>query len=127
VLADDHVEGGGVEWQRGDIGGADLDRVAEPDRVVEPSGDLAVLGGEVDRGDASATFGGDQPGRAADSGAGIEDPVALTDLSQVDQGGGGETAEAVEVLQQREVGGVQRLEILPGRGQGTFERVRPVA
>jgi hypothetical protein len=49
-----------VEWQLGDVGGADVDQVAEPDGVVEPLGDVAVLGCDVDGGDAGAPLGSDQ-------------------------------------------------------------------
>jgi len=54
VLADDDVERARLEWKLGDIGSADRDPVAEPDLVVEPCRDLAVLGCEVDGGDMRA-------------------------------------------------------------------------
>ena len=59
MLAKHNVERGGLEWKLGDVGGADLDHVAEPDRVIEPVGDLAVLGREVDGRDAGAPLGSD--------------------------------------------------------------------
>ncbi len=76
MLAKHDVKRSGLEWKLCDVGGADLDHVAEPDRVVEPLGDFAVLGCEVDGGDTGASLGGDQPGGPADSGAGVEDTVA---------------------------------------------------
>jgi hypothetical protein len=54
-----YVERAGVECEVGEVGGADLDHVAQPDRVVEPFADLAVLGGELGGGDAGASLGGD--------------------------------------------------------------------
>ena len=103
VLADDEVERRIVERQLGDVGAADFDQVAEPDGVVEPLGDLAVLGRDVDGGDAGAPLGSDQPGGPADPGAGIEYPVACADPREIDEGGGGEAAEAMEVLEHREL------------------------
>src|SRR5437588_75118 len=99
MLADHDVKGGGVEWKLGDVGSAHLDHVAEPDRVIEPRGDLAILRSEVDGGDTGASLGGDQPGGPANSGAGVENTVARADLRQIDQGDGGEATEAMEVLQ----------------------------
>jgi hypothetical protein len=103
VLADHDVERRIVERQLGDVGGPDLDQVAEPDGVVEPLGDLAVLACDVDGGDAGAPLGGDQAGGPTDPGAGVEDTVARADLREVEQRGGGEAAEAVEVLEHREL------------------------
>src|SRR5436190_14769950 len=60
MLAKHNVERGVLEWKLGDVGGADLDHVAEPDRVIEPPGDLAVLGCEVDGADTGAPLSGDQ-------------------------------------------------------------------
>ena len=37
VLADHDIEGGVIERELGDVGDADLDRVAEPDSVIEPA------------------------------------------------------------------------------------------
>jgi len=54
VLAEDDVEGVVVERECRDVGREDLDPVAEPDGVVQPPGDLAVLGREVDRRDTVA-------------------------------------------------------------------------
>src|SRR3954447_480766 len=121
MLAEHDVERRGVEWKPGDVGGADLDHVAEPDRVIEPRGDLAVLGCEVDRGDMGATLRGDQAGGPADSGAGIEDTVSCADLRQVDQGSGGEAAEAMEVLEHRKIGRLEPVRLLTGRSQGAFD------
>src|SRR5438552_1907656 len=121
VLADHDVEGGRVEWKLGDVGSADLDHVTEPDRVVEPFRDLAILGCEVYGGDSRAPLGGDQPGGPTDSGAGVEHAVACADLCEVDQGGGGEAAEAMEVLEHRKVGWLERDGLLTGIGQGPFD------
>src|SRR3954447_17643292 len=103
MLADHDVKRGRIEWKLGDVAGADLDHVAQPDGVIEPFGDRAVLRREVDRGDTGAPLVGDQPGGPADSAAGVEDAVGGADLSQVDERRGGEAAEAMEVLEHRKV------------------------
>src|SRR5436190_3614202 len=121
VLADHDVERRIIEWQLGDIGGADLDLLAGPDGVVEPLGDVAVLGCDVDRGDAGAPLGSDESSGPADPGAGIEYTVACVDLRELDEGGGGEAAEAVKVLEHHELGRLERADVLAGRGQGTLD------
>jgi hypothetical protein len=101
VLADHDVERGVLEWKLGHVGRANLDHVVQPDRVIQPPGDLAVLGREVDGRYVRAALGGDQPGGPADAGAGVEHTVVFADLRQVDQGDGGDAPEAVEVLEHR--------------------------
>ena len=121
VLAEHDVEGRVVEWELRDVGREDLDHVAEPDGVVEPFGDVAVLGREIDRCDTGTLLGRDQAGGPADSGAGIEDTVAGADVHEVDERGGGEAAEAMEVLEHRKLGRLHRVDVLAGRRQRPFD------
>src|SRR5581483_674022 len=121
VLADHDVERARVVRKLGDIGDADIDHVAQPDSVVEPFGNLAVLRGEIDGRDPGTTLGGDQPRGPADSAAGIEDTVGCGDFRQVDQGGRGEAPEGMEILECRQVRRMERVDVLTGLGQGLLD------
>ena len=129
VLADHHVERCVVERELGDVGGADLDHVAEPDRVVQPGRDLAVLGREVDGGDVRAVLGGDEAGGPADPGAGVEDSVARVTRARSMRAAVASRPRLWKSSSIARSDGWSAMVCLPAsaRARSIFERVRPVA
>ena len=123
MLAPDDVEGRLGERQVERVGVDDGDAVAEAGGVVQPLGDLAVLGGQIHRDDVGAEVVGDQARRTGKAGSEVEYPLAGRDSGEPGEGERGGAAKEVELV---ELGEVDRLETLGALARGLKGALDPV-
>jgi hypothetical protein len=112
VLAENDVKGAVGEGQCGDVSLANRNPLVQPDEAIEPTGGVAVLLGQIDRGNSATAPIRDEASGAADSGACVEYLARTRDSDQLDQLAGGKATHCVEVLEQPEVGGRYVVEVL---------------
>src|ERR1700722_11575521 len=87
------------------------DVAVQPDQLVEPTGGVAVLLGEIDGRDPAAELVGEIAGRAADAATGIEHLVAALELGKLGELAGRDPTHGVEILQWCEITALEVAEV----------------
>jgi hypothetical protein len=76
VQSDGRVKGAVVEGQVHRVAADEAHLLAEPGALGQAPGDIHELRGEVDPGDVAAALGGDEPSRAAEAAADVQNAIA---------------------------------------------------